>query len=268
MTALAVVPTLYVWAAACLLADIAEAARPSVAASVFLLGTSLSVYLADRAKWRDAWIDPADEAANPVRARWIWAHRRVVRVIALLAAFAGVVAAMAFAPLLALAPIGGQLAVWLYAGTPHGSHVSPRFKDFLLFKNFAAAGGILVLSTAAVTLDSHAALPGIVRHAGLPTLLIVACDCVLCDIPDREGDAAFGTRTIPVAFGILPARLSAATFTTAAGLWLLTSPAPADHLWAWSLAATSWPLAMAPTQWLRPLTDFRLPLLAIAIASA
>lgn len=266
VTALALVPAWYVWAAACLIADIAGVARPSAAASVFLLASSWSVYLADRAKWRDAWFDPADEAANPTRARWIWSHRRAVRVLALLSALAGAIAACMFAPVLALAPFGGQLAVWLYAGTPHGSHASPRFKDFLLVKNLAAAAGLLTLSVSAVTFDASAALSDVIRHAGLPTLIVITCDCMLCDVPDRQGDEAFGTRTIPVAFGVPAARISAAILTTAAGAWLHYFPSRADHVWAWGLALTSWPLAMAPSPWLRPLTDLRLPVIALAAA--
>ncbi|GAB4385379.1 MAG: hypothetical protein Kow0022_11040 [Phycisphaerales bacterium] len=266
VTALALVPAWYVWAAACLIADIAEVARPSAPASAFLLASSWSVYLADRAKWRDAWFDPADEAANPTRARWIWSHRRAVRVLALFSALAGTIAACMFAPVLAPAPLGGQIAVWLYAGTPHCSHASPRFKDFLLVKNLAAAAGLLTLSVSAVMLDARAALPDLIRHAGLPALIVITCDCVLCDIPDRQGDAAFGTRTIPVAFGVPAARISAAILTIAAGAWLQLSPSPADHVWAWGLALTSWPLAMAPSPWLRPLTDLRLPMIALAAA--
>lgn len=261
-------PTLYVWGAACLLADIAIVRRPSPPATVFLLATSLSVYLADRVKLRDAWHDPADEAANPIRDHWVWRHRHPLRGIALLSALVGIIAALTYAPVLAPAPLFGQLAVWLYAGTPRGSRVSPRLKDKLPLKNLAAASGIIVLSTAATTIGARADTLSVLRHAAFPALLIVACDCLLCDIPDRVGDREYGTQTVPVVFGVHAARLAAGVITTLASLWLLKSPSQADHIWAWSLIATTWPLAFAPGAWMRSLVDIRLPLLALLIAFA
>lgn len=266
LSALAVYPTLYVWGTACLLADVAIVRRPATPATVFLLATSLSVYLADRVKLCDAWHDPADEAANPIRDHWVWRYRRPIRAFALLSALVGVLVALTYAPVLAPAPFVGQLAVWLYAGTPRGSRVSPRLKDHLPLKNLAAASGIIVLSTAATTIGSRADTLSVVRHAALPALLIVACDCLLCDIPDRTGDRDFGTQTVPVVFGVHAARIIAGIVTTLASLWLLQSPSHADHVWAWSLIATTWPIAFAPAGWLRSMVDLRLPLLALAIA--
>ncbi|HZK79712.1 MAG TPA: hypothetical protein VFC46_01565, partial [Humisphaera sp.] len=55
------------------------APRVKIIAAAFAFCTAVGVYLLDRVKLRDAWLDPADEQANAARFAFISGHAVYVR---------------------------------------------------------------------------------------------------------------------------------------------------------------------------------------------
>ncbi|RMH13476.1 MAG: hypothetical protein D6695_03835 [Planctomycetota bacterium] len=265
LNALAIWPTLYVWGIACLASDLAALPRPSTTAVVLLCATAWSVYLVDRAKLRDAWRDPGDEAANPGRTRWVWSHRWMMRSLAALCVLLALGAAWTLAPLLVLAPLTGQAAAWLYAGTPRRAHLSPRLKDDWTLKNLAAAVGIAGFAVSVVASDTMTPMFEMAGMVGPILLPTVAADCLLCDIPDRAGDALNHTRTVPVVFGEAAGRIAAAGLSVLAGAQVLFLTSPVAPGWGWAVIFSGLASAILPAGWIRTVVDVRMPLLAVAM---
>lgn len=218
---IAILPGLYVVGAVTCLAQIAglharvsnHAARIALA---FAFTTAMAVYLLDRVKLRNRWLDPADAHAHPRRFAFLkrnaYPLRALIVVLLITAALlgAGLFVEAALAPLIAAA------GVLLYAGRPRATRARP--KDLLLIKNAFVALGICGFATMLVVAASNPGAPlrDIAQSASanaLPLtlaaallLLRVFADAVLCDLDDAAADRQFGTETIPGALGLTRAR--------------------------------------------------------------
>ncbi len=241
-------------------------AVPNARTLTFAFCTAAGVYLLDRVKARDAWLDPADEAAHPNRYHFLAAHAAPVRTLMVFLLCAATVLGSTLRhdlPWLGtLTPSAAALAVLVYAARPRRTR--PRPKDVLLVKNLYVAAGItgFAAATAIATttpaplriseLRSHAAW---IIAAAIHLLVRVAADAVLCDLDDHAADLAYGTRTLPGTLGharawntALAARLVIAA--ALAALALIHS-APREPLLVWSVVTALSSLALrlaAPTR--------------------
>jgi 4-hydroxybenzoate polyprenyltransferase len=260
---LAVWPAFYLWSVAMMFADLAGLPRPGVATSIFLMALAMSVYLIDRVKLADRFLDPADADTHPGRHAWLWKHRAVARASALATGLVSGFAGFTLHPALAGAPLVGQIAVFAYSGLPPGTrnHFA-RLKDIPLVKNLAASLG---LTTIAVLAVHHMGEPAFALDDFSPASVIailVFADCLLCDVGDAPGDGRHGTRTIPVLFGTGVGRAIASIMVLGAGGWAWRlNP---DTGWAWALAivVSQVVLVCLPGSLIRNGTDLRLPILA------
>jgi 4-hydroxybenzoate polyprenyltransferase len=187
--------------------------RPKVklAAAAFAFCTATGVYLLDRVKLRDEWLDPADAQAHPGRFAFIADHSAFVRGLMLaLLMTAGWVGARVLTWGAAV-PVMAAAGVLIYAGRPRAGR--PRPKDILVLKNVYVAAGITgfaaIVALAAVRPDARLVTMRDIAadHAGP---LAIACaflavrvlaDAVLCDLDDEEADRQFGTGTLPIHLG-------------------------------------------------------------------
>ncbi|MEC9374407.1 MAG: UbiA family prenyltransferase [Planctomycetota bacterium] len=246
--------------------------RPALAASLIALAT----YATDRVKLHRIWRDPADEHAHPRRAEFYRVHARPLRIALIIVFLAAAAACWSIHPAAIFLPLGSVTGVILYAGPRiRGA----RVKDRLILKNAAVAASIIALCLALIGFDALAAdavdalpLAALAAASGI-ILLQVFTDAVLCDLTDRESDAAHGTRTIPVVRGPRPARwialalqfvISAAA--AAAGFALLTTT-PALLFASLTLIGAAI-LHGVPDRFLRDATDLRLSLVALPLILA
>ncbi len=212
---LALWPGLYVAAAVvCIstLAGITATLHEQFLAGGFSLCTAMAVYLLDRVKLKDAWLDPADAQAHPHRFHFLARRASWVRgwILVLLAAACSL--GLAIAWWAAVLPPAACLGVLLYAARPRA--VRPRLKDVFLLKSLYVAAGItgFAACTALAAATPGESPPHILRAAlvrGVPLVLgsihlfiRVFADAVLCDIDDEPADRHHGTRTLPVSLGI------------------------------------------------------------------
>lgn len=228
----AVLAGLYVTGAAVFVTQIsglAERTPPK-----FLLGalgvtfcTTVAVYLLDRVKLRNVWLDPADADAHPRRHAFIVRHAARLRAMsAALLLFAAVLGAWLL-PLGWFLPVLAAIGVLTYAGRPRGDRARP--KDVLLLKNAYVAAGITgfaaIIAIGAAhpdrTLDSftHVVQDHFAPLAITCALLMVRvlADAILCDLDDETADRRFNTRTLPVRLG------RARAWNAAMGLRLFTA---------------------------------------------
>lgn len=159
----------------------------------------VGLYLLDRVKVRDAWLDPADRVAQPGRFAFLLARRRRVRAVAWSLLAVGAVAAMTIDPRNLVLPVLGVIGIISYSRM-RPSGVRP--KDVLGLKNLSAgvAIGGLAMVLAWQTPGTAAPLAAWVWLAGGLTLLVTA-DAALCDLDDAEADAAHGTSTVTTWLG-------------------------------------------------------------------
>jgi hypothetical protein len=284
---LAVWPGLYVAASAIYAAQVSGAslgARTWGVALGFAFLTAAGVYLFDRVKVRDEWLDPADAAAHPARDAFVREHAGRLRVLAaglLLGAsvlgllLPGIARVFAAAPLLAL------VGVVIYAGRPRASRARP--KDVLVVKNLYIAIGItgFACTLVALVLAAHAGSAGefgtLVRPLAGPlaltasTLLVrVFADAALCDLDDQHADHRFGTVTLATRYGREPA------WNLAMGARLISAAAlaaipvgPAHARWAWgavTVVSSVW-LRLAAPRHVRDWVDARFALEAACVAA-
>ncbi len=213
---LAVLPAIYVAAATALLAVLADATIAPAAIAYSAL-VAWPVYLLDRVKWHDAWLDPADTAAHPRRQALLAPRRVAIRAmsVAMLAAaslLAWRFAASARPGLSALAismPILAAIGAWIYAGRPRRR--LPRPKDVLPLKSPAV--GVAIAAFAAVATLAfearNAANTSMFEIFAPPTLVLaaaaiavrVAGDAIWCDLDDAESDRAHRTASVPAVLG-------------------------------------------------------------------
>ncbi len=281
---LAVWPGLYIVGAAAFLAQVSGIdamilPRDRLTAAAFAFCTAAAVYLLDRVKLRDAWLDPADADAHPHRFNFIARRSAALRalVVALLIAAAALGAALT--PWGALIPVLAAAGVLVYAARPRSSR--PRPKDVLLVKNAYVAGGITGFSTlvALAAVAAHSNSPGIgatVASHAAPLMLACAhlalrviADAVLCDLDDESADRRYGTSTLPTNLG----RDRAWNFAMAARLCsaVLLMLIPALPLlprlsWAIITIISSIALRVAAPGRVRDWVDARLPCEAAIVA--
>lgn len=248
--------------------------------------TGAGVYLLDRVKLKDAWLDPADQASRPAHHALLTARPAAVRAAAAVLLAGAMLIALNAAPpghlaLVEAIPLAAVIGVALYAARPRRAR--PRPKDLLAIKNAYTAGGITALAIlltlcwlptwhrlGGMTVPGDdltgdyfpgVAGPGIAGPGIAGPVWIFAAavlwarvfvDASLCDIDDLDADARFATRTFAVAIG--PARTRraaiAARLLIAAALALVpVGPAPARTAWAAASAATAITLLLRHRDW-------------------
>lgn len=274
---------------ACVLTGLGVLIEHGAAAAWALAGAFLagqSMYLLDRVKLCDAWLDPADEAAQPERFAFLARHSNFIRVLVAVDAAAAMAIAALIHPMLPLAVAGLLASIVLYAGLPRTAS-SPeqrgrrRLKDILVIKNIAVAGGITAYSlavawTLAVTGSQHTPDRRAWIWAGGFVFLHVLADALLCDIDDAPSDQRFGTRTLAWRWGSGPTRCLA-VFVVLVALVLTAATTPSSSpshaemmrwLWAMGMAASSLWLVRVPAGRMRTAVDLRLPTMAALIVAA
>ncbi len=266
---------LYVVGAVVYMQQVSGAALPPGRAAllaIYAFLTAVAVYLMDRVKLSDRWLDPADRAAQPHRFAFIERHSTRVRSAALILLAAATLLGWAISPLLSALTVGAALGVVVYAGRPR--HRRPRVKDILLLKNSYVAAGITAFAltlTLAATLDLPSGLSTLsptqlhaYALAAVTLFMRVVADAALCDIDDELSDRAHGTHTLPTTVGRGRAWLIAAAMRLAAALALWLIPAgridaqPAAHAWAIITIATTAGLWIWRPRRLRERVDGRL----------
>lgn len=282
----AVLAGLYVTGATAFYAQVSGLDELLSAKSMGLAGgtvfcTTVGVYLLDRAKLRDSWLDPADVQSHPRRQAFILRHARALRVAyAVLLIAAGWLGSqlMPFGWALPLLAFAGVL---VYAGQPRAAR--PRPKDMLLVKNaYVAVGiaGFAALVTVAATTPgtSLAAMHDTVSAHAVPLLLAsahlslrVLADAILCDLDDEHADRRFNTRTLPVHVGRM--RAWNAALAVRLGSAAALAAIPLLPLWprlGWALVTvvSSILLRVAAPSRLRDWVDGRLSVEAVLVGAA
>jgi 4-hydroxybenzoate polyprenyltransferase len=284
---LAVWTGLYVGAAVLCFAQTAGVAispwsRRGASVYVCAFATAMGVYLLDRVKASDRWLDAADAAAKPARVAFLSRRRGLWRgwVVAL-----GMVGAATgwLVHLWAAVLVPGAFAgVLMYGGRPGHLH-GRRLKDVFLVKNAAVAGAITVFAVGLVLLADAASAPiadgvhpawRIAGGAGVLLFGRVFADAALCDIDDEEADRRYGTATLPARIG--RRRTWALVMLLNAGLVIAAAllPAPAEVirarlLWAGLALITGLAMRLWDPPYLRDLIDARFAAVGlIALAAA
>jgi 4-hydroxybenzoate polyprenyltransferase len=241
------------------------------------------VYLLDRVKLRDAWLDPADREAHPRRFEFLAARTRAVRLFAAALLLVSAAAASRLHPLGPLIAVAAVLGVLAYAGRPRRGRA--RIKDVLLLKNaFVAAGiagfaGLMVIGsgaggTGSIRLDRVVALmrghwPLLLLGASHVALRVFA-DAVLCDIDDEHSDRRYETATLPTLLGGERAWIIAAAIRLGLAATLLLWPTGerwAQLRWAGVTAASTVGLWLWHPRSVRDLVDARFALEALVVAA-
>ncbi len=241
-----------------------------------------SVYLLDRVKLRDAWLDEADREAHPDRFAFIHRHRRPLRGLIVCEAVAATGLLALIYPLLALLPAFALGGVVVYAGLPRTFWVPPgarRIKDLLIVKNLAVAGSItaFALLLAIVVAGDEAGRWAWWRWSwvGAFLLLHVLADSMLCDIDDVGADERFGTQTLAWRRSARFVRALAIGFALAIALvtwanWILWTDNTEQGDIGW--VRVSWATIMlfsigilwiVPAGSVRDAVDLRLPIAAV-----
>ena len=274
----ALLPAAYVGAAAWLFAMLSglEIASLRLAAAVACaVLTAWAIYLLDRVKWRDAWLDPADPEAHPDRHALLWPRRRAIRIgcVAALAVATGLGAALGdseagvFGSWPAAIPAGAVAGAWIYAGRPRRER--PRPKDRLVAKHAAVGVAIASLATTlGLVAAGGAATPWAVFAAiedplvalvATAIALRIAADAIWCDLDDAASDRRFGTASIPARLGP-SAAWATGLVLTALGGGLAALVAPDGRGAAWAIAAVAggaWLAVRRPPR-VRDLVELRL----------
>ncbi|USN98941.1 MAG: hypothetical protein H6810_12440 [Phycisphaeraceae bacterium] len=237
----------------------------------------VGVYLLDRAKLRNSWLDPADREAHPERFAFIRDHAGAVRGLAvLLLVGAGAIAAE-FAPprdrgILEAVPLVAFAGVVAYAAMPRGSR--PRIKDVLIVKNAYVALGITGFAALMSWLwfpavDPVAAWRSWAFAAAVVAIRVVT-DAMLCDLDDLDADARHATRTLPGVLGRARTRDLVLALQLAISLALVLAPlAPMTARVAWGAATAVGAVAIRlwPACRLRDPVDLGLAVQAAVVAA-
>ena len=281
----AVFAGLYVTASVVCLAQLAGLDRGvspefKFVAAAFAFCTATGVYLLDRVKLRDAWLDPADAHAHPRRFAFIARHAIAVRtamgVLLICAGFLG-------ARVLewgAVIPIAAAAGVLLYAGRPRTAR--PRPKDVVILKNLYVALGITGFAAvvALAAFRPRADLAALTRASILHEApLAISCahlavrvlaDAVVCDVDDEDADRRFGTGTLPVHMGRHRAWKTAMALRIAAAVAIACIPALPlipRITWAAVTVVSSTALRLAAPTRLRDWVDARFAIEAAAVTA-
>lgn len=239
-----------------------ETIHPGALGASFCAGVGL--YLIDRVKIRDAWLDPADIEGDERRHRFLRQHRRTLRVAAWIILAAGYLSVSATHPsnlVLPLIGIGG--VIWYSKPTRR----APRLKDRAMLKNLLpalaiASLAVILAETSVWHVAHHATVTTGLVFAGL--VLQVAADAMLCDLDDLATDAAHGTQTLALALGRdRTIALGAALQLAAGALWVARGSEwnhvlPGGCICLANVAGTT-ALWLRPTGPIRDLIDLKLP---------
>jgi 4-hydroxybenzoate polyprenyltransferase len=230
--------------------------------------TGVGLYLLDRVKVRDSFLDPADLVGQPERHGFLHGRRSRVRALAWGTLAAGTVALARIHPLNLLLPpvlIGGVI---IYASI---RRERPRPKDVLLLKNLLPGGAISVLAVALAWESPARHTPPEASHAAgvlLGLVLAVTADAMLCDLDDIAVDRRFGTQTLAARYGRRTTWTAAMSIHAAACATLVLAGHASGALevaatWAAAdLAVTGALWAIDPPS-VRDLIDGRLPIVAL-----
>lgn len=251
-----------------------------IAAAGYALCTATGVYLLDRVKVRDRWLDPADAQAHAERFAFLTDRAGPVRALALtLLLVAAGIGALGH-PALAIAPLVAAVGVIAYAGRPRRTH--PRPKDILIVKNTYVAAGITGFAALVVVVgarpEASVAMLGhvVIDHAvplALGCILVairVFADAVVCDLDDEVSDRQQGTGTLPtrlgrrrawdIAFGV---RLGIAVAMAVIPVF----PLPDRLAWAGVTVASSFALRLINPSRVRDWVDARLAAEALTVTA-
>ncbi len=249
-----------------------------IGAAAFAFCTAVGVYLVDRVKVRDRWLDPADAQAHPERFAFLARNSVRVRALAFAMLVGGAVLGFRLHPLLALAPLCAGVGVMVYAGRPRRER--PRPKDIVVVKNAYVAGGITGFAAIVVVIGSHPRapmdelVPAVIDHA---SVLVIGClllairvfaDAVVCDLDDEEADRAHGTATLPTHLGRARAWDIALGLRIAIAIALALTPvfpAPARFAWAGVTVVSSVVLRMMSPPRVRDWVDARFAAEALVV---
>lgn len=278
---LALWPGLYIAGAVGCFAQVAgvdglATARAQGRALAFAFLTAAGVYILDRVKLRDAWLDPADAAAHPARFAFIARRPFVLRAIVAALLLSATLLGLDLFTGAALLPVLAAIGVALYAGRPRSVH--PRPKDILIFKNALVGVGIAAFSAVISVGGSGREIAGMQALAldRWPALAIsclhlavrVFADAALCDLDDEHADRRFGTATLPVRLGRTSAWNAAMALRIMASLSLLPIPVlPLSARLAWGAVTviSSTATRLASPGRLRDWVDARFALEALAV---
>ncbi|MEM7227313.1 MAG: UbiA family prenyltransferase [Planctomycetota bacterium] len=238
--------------------------RFEAAAGAFLL--TVGVYLLDRVKPIDAWIDEADRMAHPRRAAFLLKRTRMLRGVIVVVSIGAAVLLAQLHIALPLLVIAAHAGVLLYGSLPH----RPRVKDRFVLKNLAVAIAMTALAFLLVTIETWRTLEIVpVMVVATFMLLHVMSDAMLCDLDDREADAAHGTATVPVRCGstftwglVALLQTIAMTVLICAGLVEIV-PIPAATMFGVGLLIGTIALKLWSPMRVRDLVDLKLPLVVL-----
>ncbi|MEM9064655.1 MAG: UbiA family prenyltransferase [Planctomycetota bacterium] len=234
---------------------------PGATAAAFLMG--LGLYLLDRVKLQESWLDAADLYAQPARHAFLRRHSGIVRVSAVTSLVVALILIAAMSVrLVALVPLA-ILGVLAYA---RSGSARIRLKDMTLVKALFVGMGLATIAWCAhLPVDPGTRLPADAWAFLLITLQGTA-DGALCDIDDRVADSRFGTRSLPAVLGIgWTWAIAAACQAGVLGIALAIDQAGLTTVCA-MLALTTPLLAALPDGQRRDAIDVRLPLICALVA--
>jgi hypothetical protein len=169
------------------------------------------VYLIDRLKLRDAWIDPADLESQPDRYAFLMRRSARYRTLAYAMFALAAVAGFAVHPLAPVVVALSFVGIVIYAPWPRKQVA--RVKDRLWLKNLYVAVGITGMGAIVALVSTQASLNAgdphsfVVTHPArfaIAALLVcgyVYVDAALCDIDDESADRHFRTDTFSTRWG-------------------------------------------------------------------
>ncbi|MCC6677654.1 MAG: hypothetical protein IT436_10965 [Phycisphaerales bacterium] len=239
----------------------------------FAFCTAAAVYLLDRVKLADRWLDPADDAAHPHRFRFLARRSRAVRILSGLLLLVAAVLGFFISPLAPALVLAAATGVIAYAGRPRRAR--PRIKDVFLLKNFYVAAGITgfaalitILSQSADPLGSIRSHAAAIAASAAHLIVRVWADAALCDLDDEAADRAFGTATLATGLGRARAWNTAMSVRLLLALALITIiPGPRRSCIAWAIvtAVSSVALRLAQPSRVREWVDARFAAEALAV---
>lgn len=275
---LAIWPGLYVAGSTWYAAQLTGASAETVSAAlVFAFMIGVGTYLLDRAKLRDAWLDPADAAAHPSRHAFVRLHTKPIRAVAFGLLGCAVLVAVASAghsEWWSTIPVVSYAASISYAAVPRGS--LPRPKDVFVLKNAYVGVGIALFACVVVVGAGGGGLPAV--RADLPLWTFVAAtlairvfiDAALCDLDDRWADGKHRTATFPVRHGRRAVLNGATSAQLLLAVLIAAVPvgAPGPR-WAWAgvCAASAVTFRVVSPTRARDIVDVRFFVEAVAVAA-
>jgi 4-hydroxybenzoate polyprenyltransferase len=231
--------------------------------------TGVSVYLLDRVKLADRWLDPADRLAHPDRWRFLHPRRRSVRTLGAAAGAIGLLAGALLSVWLVPVVVAAHLGVLVYAGLPADpARARRRLKDLFIIKNLGVGASIAAFAMALLIGARQATFEAQTLAAGAILLVIVFADAALCDLDDQRADRRFGTRTIPVATSIRATWVVAVTMQLGASILIIAvQPTHPAIILAVTLVLTTGLLAAWRPRRIRDPVDIRLALVCTIAAA-